>query len=124
MTSFVILVVDWRTMFLWSLRADGHLKYLAVEMLKQVGSGEAYTDIGSRVRFSAHNIFLPNQEEAESLASGDDEFEGVISGFSDSGGLTRAYAVVEVIRRLSFVVPVPDLRLVTDSDPNAFNRGS
>jgi len=93
-------------------------------MLTHVGSREAGTDIGSRVRFSAHNIFLPNQEEAESLTSGNEEFDGVITGFSDSGEVTKAYAVVEVVRKLSFVVPVPDLRLVSDSDPNAFERGS
>jgi hypothetical protein len=85
---------------------------------------EAGTDIGSRVRFSAHNVFLANQEEAASLASGDEEFEGRIIGFSDSGALVKAYAVVEVVRKLSFVVPVQDLRLVSDSESNAVGLGS
>jgi len=85
---------------------------------------EAGTKIGNRVRFSAHNIFLPNQEETGSLTFGEEEFEGVITGFSDSGEIPRAYAVVEVVRTLSFVVSVPDLRLISESDPNAFERGS
>jgi hypothetical protein len=85
---------------------------------------EALTDIGSRVQFSARNVFLANQVEAESLAGGDEEFEGRIIGFSDSGPLVRAYAVVEVVRKLSFVVPVHDLRLISDSEPNAVGLGS
>lgn len=91
-------------------------------MLPCERSREARTDIGTRVRFSAHNIFLPNQEEAESLIHEDEEYEGVITGFSDSGESRRAYAVVEVIRRLSFVVSVPDLRLISEPDPSGFER--
>jgi hypothetical protein len=96
----------------------------AVELRICTASWEARTDIGSRVRFSAHNVFLANQEEAANLASGDEEFEGMIVGFSDSGALVKAYAVVEVARKLSFVVPVQDLRLVPDSEPNAVELGS
>jgi hypothetical protein len=70
------------------------------------------------VTFSAHNIFLPNQDEAGSLTFEDEELEGVITGFSDSGEVPRAFAVVEVVRRMSFVVSVPDLRLISDSNPN------
>lgn len=42
--------------------------------------------------------------------------EGTIAGFSDSGAAVRAYAVVEVevVRKLSVVVPVSDLSLISD----------
>jgi hypothetical protein len=97
---------------------------LAVELLIQIESREARTNIGSRVRFSAQSIFLPNQEEIASFASPNEEFEGIITGFSDSGSSIKAYAVVEVVRKLSFVVPAPDLRSVSDAGPNATELGS
>ena len=75
------------------------------------------------MRFSALSVFLPNQEEAVSFASGNDELEGIITGFSDSGALLKAYAVVEVVRKLSLVVPVHDLRLVSDPEPNSVELG-
>jgi len=67
------------------------------------------------VRFSSRSVYLPNPEEALALsfASGDDELEGTIAGFSDSGAEVHAYAVVEVIHKRSLVVPVSDLRLVS-----------
>jgi hypothetical protein len=102
---------------------EERLAQLALEMLLGASSREARTDIGTRVRFSAQHIFLPNQEEAEGLIHGDEEYEGVITGFSDSGESRRAYAVVEVVRRLSFVVSVPDLRLISEPDPSGFEHG-
>lgn len=45
--------------------------------------------------------------------SSSDYFEGTIIDFSDSGKRARAYAVVEVVRRLSFVVPVEKLEAVS-----------
>jgi hypothetical protein len=52
-------------------------------------------------------------EEAVSFASGSDDLEGTIASFSDSGASARVYAVVEVVRKLSLVVPVDDLSLVS-----------
>jgi hypothetical protein len=51
-------------------------------------------------------------DELVSLVPGGDELEGTILSFSDSGTKLNAYAVVEVVRRLSLVVPVEDLRTV------------
>ena len=48
-----------------------------------------------------------------SFGSGCDELEGIIAGFSDSGAAVNFYAVVEVVRKLSLVVPVDDLCLVS-----------
>lgn len=81
-------------------------------MLIYVFSREGATEIGSRVRFSARSVFLPNTEEAVSFAAGRDELEGTIAGFSDSGASAKVYAVVEVVRKLSLIVPVDDLSVV------------
>lgn len=40
-------------------------------------------------------------------------FEGTILDFSDSGDRTRAFAVVEVVRRRSFVVPLDQLTILS-----------
>jgi hypothetical protein len=45
---------------------------------------------------------------ALSLGSG---LQGTVVGFSDSGSVPRAFAVVEVIKRLTVVVPVDQLEL-------------
>jgi hypothetical protein len=97
---------------------------LEAKLLGHVVLREVHTDIGSRVRFPTDSVFLPNQEEALGFASGNDEIEGIITGFSDSGVQLRAYAVVEVVRKLSLVVPVHDLRLVSESGPNAVQFSS
>lgn len=65
------------------------------------------------MRFSARSVFLPNPEEVASFASDFDELEGIIASFSDSGASAKAYAVVEVVRKLSLVVPVEELSLVS-----------
>lgn len=82
-------------------------------MLLSAFSLEAVTEIGSRVRFSVHSVFLPNAEEVVSFASGCDDLEGTIAGFSDSGASAGVYAVVEVVRTRSLVVAVDDLSLVS-----------
>jgi hypothetical protein len=76
-------------------------------------SQEGVTEIGSRVRFSASSVFLPNPEEAASFAPVCDELRGTIASFSDAGTSVKAYAVVEVVRTVSLVVPVDDLILVS-----------
>jgi hypothetical protein len=82
-------------------------------------SREGATEIGNRVKFSAQRVFLANPEDAMSLASANSDLEGTIVGFSDSGTAAKAYAVVEVIRRMSLVVPVDDLNLISSLDPSA-----
>jgi hypothetical protein len=74
------------------------------------------TKVGSRVRFSMRSVFLPDPGEAATFASGLDELEGTIAGLSDSGGAANVYAVVEVTRKMSFVVPVADLSLLSGPD--------
>ncbi len=43
-----------------------------------------------------------------------ENFEGTILDFSDSGDRSRAFALVEVVRRRSFVVPVDQLTILTN----------
>jgi hypothetical protein len=66
------------------------------------------------VRFWLHSVYLPNLEEPAGFSGEkeDEELEGVIVGFSDSGASLKAFAVVEVAGQPSLVVPVADLRLV------------
>jgi hypothetical protein len=53
---------------------------------------------------------LPSPEEAAQVMSGSELVEGTIVGFSDSGARPKAYAVVEIIQRNTFVVPVERLQ--------------
>ena len=72
------------------------------------------------MRFSLHSVFLPNREDSADSSTGekeDEELEGVIVSFSDSGASLKAFAVVEVVGRPSLVVPVEDLRPVAQPGP-------
>lgn len=85
-------------------------------LLLREPSREDATKIGSRVRFSASSVFIPNPEEAASFSPDGGELEGTIASFSDSGTSVKAYAVVEVVRKLSLVVLVDDLRPISGPD--------
>jgi hypothetical protein len=61
------------------------------------------------VTFPIGSAFLPGAEETLATLTLDSEVEGKVIGFSDSGGQPRVFAVVEVVRRLSVIVPVVDL---------------
>jgi hypothetical protein len=56
-------------------------------------------------------VFLPSPEELLPVFA-DEELDGVVVGFSDSGGQSRVFAVVEVVRRQEVVVPVNRLRVM------------
>ena len=58
------------------------------------------------------DVFLPHAEEVLPAMVITDEVEGTVVGFSDSGGLSRAFAVIEVVRRQEVIVPVEKLRVV------------
>ena|ERR1035438_8650964 len=88
--------------------------------MQQVSRGPAFrirrskTRVGDRVRFSLASVFLPDPEEALGRLSLESEVEGVIVDFSDSGTLPAVFAVVDVVRRQTVVVPVNQLRLEPD----------
>ena len=67
------------------------------------------TQVGDKVRFSVVDIFLPDAENVFVAAPGEAEVEGTVVNFSDSGSTPRMFAVVEVIRRQTVVVPVEKL---------------
>jgi len=72
---------------------------------------------GDRVRFRVADIFLPNADGVLSVSLGE-ELEGVVVNFSDSGSASRAFAVVDVIRRQNVVVPVEKLEVVASHSEN------
>jgi hypothetical protein len=62
------------------------------------------------------DVFLPSLEELQTVLSGEAEVEGTIVEFSDSGSKPRAFAVVEVYRKQTVIVPVFKLQIVAAAD--------
>jgi hypothetical protein len=58
------------------------------------------------------DVFLPSPEEVLPAMVVTDEVEGTVVGFSDSGAVLRAFAVIEVVRRQEVIVPVDKLRVI------------
>lgn len=73
---------------------------------------ELLTRKGDRVRFRISDAFLPGAEELAALAKPDEEVEGTVINFSDSGSKLGYFAVIDVIRRRAVVVPVEKLEVV------------
>ena len=57
------------------------------------------------MRFRLSHSFLPDAERVLNALSLDSEVEGSILNFSDSGSNAKAFALVEVVRRVTVVVP-------------------
>jgi hypothetical protein len=72
---------------------------------------EVLTQVGDKVRFSVDDIFLPDAGSVFVAAPGEVQVEGTVVNFSDSGSAPRMFAVVEVIRRQTVVVPIEKLQL-------------
>jgi hypothetical protein len=70
----------------------------------------ASTEIGDLVRFRVQDVQFPISE-----ASFEEEamLQGKVVGFSDSGAIERAFAVVEVIRKQLVIVPVQQMERIT-----------
>jgi hypothetical protein len=64
------------------------------------------------VRFQVTDIFLPNPGGVLVAPTEGAELEGTIVGFSDSGHKSRVFAVVEVVRTQSLVVPMEKLQVI------------
>jgi hypothetical protein len=73
------------------------------------------------VRFQVSDIFLPNSGGLSTALSEEPEpeleLEGTIVDFSDSGSQARYFAVIEVVKTHSLIVPVEKLEVV-----EAFSR--
>jgi hypothetical protein len=82
-----------------------------VSSIYGIGSnkGEVPTQAGDRVRFRVADVFLPSPEGLLPAPSIDELVEGTIVDFSDSGQKARAFALVDVIRTQTVVVPVENL---------------
>jgi hypothetical protein len=55
-------------------------------------------------------VFLPNTEELRAAFREEEELEGTVIDFSDSGNQANAFAVIEVIQTERVVVPVDKLK--------------
>lgn len=73
---------------------------------------------GDTVRFQVADIVLPAADDLSKALTSADELEGTVVNFSDSGLRPRVFAVVDVIARRSFVVPVEKLQK-QEGSPNA-----
>jgi len=76
--------------------------------------GRCGTRVGDQVVLQLSGIFLPSPEQAAARLALDDEVEGTIVEFSDSGSVPQAFAIVSVKRSVTVVVPTDRLRLVED----------
>lgn len=68
------------------------------------------------MRFSVFDVFLPNAEGVFIAAPDEDNVEGTILNFSDSGSKLRVFAVVDVVRRQTVIVPVDKLEVIGASN--------
>ncbi len=68
------------------------------------------TRVGDKVRFSISDVFLPQPEGVFVVAPGETEVEGTIVDFSDSGSRVRVFAVVDVVRRQTVIVPAEKVK--------------
>jgi len=55
---------------------------------------------------------LPSAEELVAFAAPDQQVEGTVIDFSDSGSEPDYFAVIDVIRRCTVVVPVEKVEIV------------
>jgi hypothetical protein len=76
---------------------------------------EAHTREGDKVRFCVADVFLPSAEEVFGPLPTDTQLDGVVVSFSDSGDNLRVYAVVDVVRRQTVVVPVNRLTTLSQT---------
>jgi hypothetical protein len=60
------------------------------------------------------DIFLPERKDLSLLITGDERLEGTVVEFSDSGLTAQYFAVVDVVRTQSVVVPIDKLEMVTN----------
>lgn len=75
------------------------------------------TQTGDKVRFRISDVFLPNPEAVLAKPQAEEEVEGTIIDFSDSGQKARFFALVDVTRRQTVVVPVEKLNRVSPFGP-------
>jgi len=78
-----------------------------------LGWRELRTQKGDRVRFCISDAFLPTAEELVVFAEPGENVEGTLVDFSDSGAKRSYFAVVEVVRRRTVIVPAEKVEIAT-----------
>ena len=68
------------------------------------------------MRFRIADVFLPGTSSQFSPNEEETELEGTIIGFSDSGSTARFFAVIEVVKTQSLIVPVEKVEVVSTSN--------
>lgn len=71
---------------------------------------------GDRVHFRVSDVFLPQPEELFKPLSAEEELEGRIVSFSDSGSKARAFAVIDVTRTQNVIVPTAKLQIESSKE--------
>lgn len=69
------------------------------------------------MRFRVSDVFLPSPDAVFAAPPCEDNLEGTILDFSDSGQKARVFALVDVIKRQTVVVPVEKLQAVPRPEP-------
>jgi hypothetical protein len=68
--------------------------------------------VGDKVRFQLSDVFLPGPGGVFPSLPEETELLGTVLNFSDSGAKTQFFAVVEVVRKQSLIVPVEKLEII------------
>ena len=108
---FIRLVGAGRAFFMETMGAgDRRAMGMQVRVVVRTGvEGRWQTREGDKVRFFVSDVFLPGPDDVFSALSAGTQLEGTVVSFSDSGSEPRVFAVVDVIRRQTVVVPVARL---------------
>ena len=69
------------------------------------------------MRFQVSDVFLPSPGGVFAAVPEETELEGTIVGFSDSGLKSRFFAVIEVVKTESLIVPLEKLEVIKTSAP-------
>jgi hypothetical protein len=104
-----------RSRFSTTRSRNGFLRAItahACVTLQALGWRELRTRQGDRVRFCIADAFLPSAEELAVFAAPDEKVEGTVIDFSDSGSEPDYFAVIDVIRRCTVVVPADKAEIV------------
>jgi hypothetical protein len=70
------------------------------------------TEKGNKVTFHLADVFFPSAEELRGVFRYEEELEGTVVNFSDSGSRPNAFAIVEVICKQKVVIPIEKLQPV------------
>jgi len=65
---------------------------------------------GNKVRFRVADVFLPNSDELRAVFREQEELEGTVIDFSDSGVKSNAFAIIEIIQKQIVVIPTEKLQ--------------